>query len=831
MSHTSITTKPGKLSGGNKYFSKLHVRITLFILGTLLGALLLNMALSTLALEKIYTKSLLLEYSVLGRYHVQKIERALGFGKALSKFTGLPELFTDFHFKHPEIKEIFVYSSKNEPIYSLKEKPDQEAKVFLGDPLGEEESVVLKDDSYHLTFPIHGGNRHKKTLQGYAEIVLPEALIEEKLYEMLASNGKLLVLIAVSSALFLFLLVKFVIPTRGSRKSLKRFSLKSRALVITSLVLILSQVGFSYLSLSDFKTRYFSEIQAKCYSLGSLIKNDVDYLLGLGISIEKLIKIDTLLGQVLQNIPELSDIAIIDTEGKALYRAVVDDENIRNKLKEVIADPENLEPSPTQIALPLESKKATAGYVHMSISSKVIDNTIGDLLLDSITVVVVSLLVGFEFVFFLVALLLAGEQSEQSRKTASVQKTVSDLAVPTWAAIRTSAFLFAFAMALSMSFLPIYADQLYQPMAGLSREVIIGLPISAEMLCVAISLALCGTWVDYRGWLYPFILGVVITGAGTFFCGLAGTIYELLAARGCVGFGYGMALMATQSVIVNQSRAENRSRAVAGLEAGYFSGFISSTAVGGMLAEKIGYQGVFFVGSLLVLLSIMFVVLFLRKTKEAGKLPREARGQKEDSIGLYSGTYHLFKDRIFMGSLLLSAIPSALCLVGFLYFASPLLLDDLGVKQSNIARLMMPYGLCMVYVAPFINHWVDRFDNKLIPVTIGGGLGGVALISYFFLNSVVLYVVVLVLFALSCGLSYGARIATISNSLAVKRVGRGKALGIFNSLERVGNMAGPVVVGGMIATFGLASAISNLGAIYLIATVLFFIVARKTAAS
>jgi predicted MFS family arabinose efflux permease len=290
-----------------------------------------------------------------------------------------------------------------------------------------------------------------------------------------------------------------------------------------------------------------------------------------------------------------------------------------------------------------------------------------------------------------------------------------------------------------------------------------------------------------------------------------------------VGFGYGLALMATQSVVVNLTSLQNRSSAVASLEAGYFSGFISSTAVGGMLAEKIGYRGVFFVGSLLVVISIIFVLAFLMQTRKAGQQPAGAAVKKDAQIGVAG----LFTDRVFMGSLLLSAIPSALCLVGFLYFASPLLLAELGVKQSNIARLMMPYGLCMVYIAPMISRWVDGIQNKRIPVVMGGFLGGLALLSFLFLNSVALFVVVLVLFALSGGMSYGARISTISESPAVKAVGAGKALGVFNSLERIGNTAGPIAVGGMIGAFGLTAAISNLGIIYLLGTILFFVVARK----
>lgn len=815
------------------YFSSVPVRITLFVTGTLLGALFLNMALSILTLEKIYSKSLLSEYSVIGRYHIRKIERSLGFGKTLQKFTGMPKLIKAFQKNNPGITDIYIYSAQKDPLFHLNQPATRSNSVIFGEEIREQETVSIINRNYHLVFPIFGGSKFKRTFQGYAEIVLPESLIKDKIFAMIASNGKLLGVVGGISALVFFLMVVIVIPTKKKERRIYGISLKTRALIITSLILIMSQVAFSYFNLKDFRGRYFSEIQEKCRTLGSLVQTDVDYLLNLGIPVNKLIKIDKLLDEVLQSIPELSDIAIIDTTGEPLYRVVAEDEKIRNEIQEVVFDPGDSHSHPDRIVLPVSRKGTVSGYVHLNISNVGIARAIKDLVLDSATVVVVSLLVGFEFVFFMVAILIVGgKRGSRGDQTLIDFNPGQESKVPVRASIRTAAFLYAFAMALSMSFLPIYANALYQPIAGLSREIIIGLPISAEMLCVAISLVLSGYWLDRQGWFYPFITGVVITGIGMALCGFAETTLELILYRGCVGFGYGLALMATQSVVINLTRIQNRSSAVASLEAGYFSGFISSTAVGGMLAEKIGYPGVFFVGSLLVLMSIVFVVAFLMQTRQAGKQPVKAAVnpvktavKKEERTGITE----LFKDRVFMGTLLLSAIPSSLCLVGFLYFASPLLLADLGVKQSNIARLMMPYGLCMVYIAPMINRWVDGIKNKRIPVVLGGFLGGLALLSFFFLNSVFLFVIVLILFALSGGMSYGARISTISESRAVKAVGSGKALGVFSSLERIGNTAGPIAVGGMITAVGLTAAISNLGVIYLLGTILFFVVARKTA--
>ena len=90
-----------------------------------------------------------------------------------------------------------------------------------------------------------------------------------------------------------------------------------------------------------------------------------------------------------------------------------------------------------------------------------------------------------------------------------------------------------------------------------------------------------------------------------------------------------------------------------------------------------------------------------------------------------------------------------------------------------------------------------------------------------------MFVLILVLFSISGGMSYGARISFISESPTVQAVGVGKSMGTFNSLERIGNINGPIIVGGMITAVGLTSAISSLGMIYLVGTLLFFLLSRR----
>lgn len=95
------------------------LKISLFIAGALWFALFLNTALSILTLNKIYSKSLLSTYTVIGDYYVEKIQRSLKFGKSLDNFVGMDKLLTAMKEENPDIDQIFIYSSEKKYLFSL----------------------------------------------------------------------------------------------------------------------------------------------------------------------------------------------------------------------------------------------------------------------------------------------------------------------------------------------------------------------------------------------------------------------------------------------------------------------------------------------------------------------------------------------------------------------------------------------------------------------------------------------------------------------------------------------------------------------------------------
>ena len=116
------------------------------------------------------------------------------------------------------------------------------------------------------------------------------------------------------------------------------------------------------------------------------------------------------------------------------------------------------------------------------------------LLIAGITILLITILVMVECLLLYLHMLGKG----RSKKNRSQRYELGF--------VRPAMFLFLFAIDLSMSFLPLHMQSFDAELFGLSRDIVLGLPISAEFLCVGIFLLVAGVWMDRRGWHEPFFV-------------------------------------------------------------------------------------------------------------------------------------------------------------------------------------------------------------------------------------------------------------------------------------------------------------------------------------
>jgi hypothetical protein len=111
-------------------------------------------------------------------------------------------------------------------------------------------------------------------------------------------------------------------------------------------------------------------------------------------------------------------------------------------------------------------------------------------------------------------------------------------------------------------------------------------------------------------------------------------------------------------------------------------------------------------------------------------------------------------------------------------------------------------------------------------VLLGCTLGSMALLTFYFLSGIIAAVVAVFMFGLSSSFVLASQSAYALRLKVTQRLGEGKAIGIFRSTSRVGQMLGPLVFSSIILATNTKTGITYLGLAYLFTAVLFILFTR-----
>lgn len=802
-----------------------YTALRLKILGIAILLLILsqafNASLSISSFEKLYRNSLLSSYQVVASDLQRNVKTAIRFGKPIDKFVGMTRLMKEVKRNIPDLHNVSVLLPDGRVLYSLCEemvgsRMPEELKIDFGEreetsPDDTSSQVILSQNKYHILLPIKDVS---KKWVGTIDISFEQRLIIEKIKEIIRGNLKGLGLTTLISAIILACGLFLFISFKGGEKLQK-----IRIYMVLLIILGGVQIYYSASNTKDFRNNYLDITRAKTEQLGKLLKDDIEYLLSKGIRINRLFKIDVLMSEIIDATPEIGDMRILDKENHLLYLA--NTQGVVNLQREK-AKPSTIQKvemdGAFEVLLPLAREKETEGFLKVHLSREVIGAKIREMILDSVTVVTISLL----FLVELVILLLILFRKELAR-TDQGEPVVEDSNL--YGMVRPALFIFMFSMDLSISFIPLYMEKLYEPILGLSKDIIIGLPISLEMLCAGVMLVVSGIWMDRRGWREPFIVGIICCSLGAFLSGTAARGIEFIIARGIVGIGYGLTLMAAQGFVFGTTSSKNRAQGISILFAGVYAGSICGGAIGAMLAERISYAVVFFITAFGMVLPILFLITVMRRLPNQASRTSGPREMARDRTRL-SNFLRFISNRDIFSLLLFNSIPGALCLVGFLYYVTPIYLNRVGTSQSNIGRILMVFGFLMIYVSPFISRYVDRSENKKAYIILSGILSGLGLAVFYFFGGFLATALVILMIGLSSSFGISSRTAYVLNLRITQEIGVGEAMGAYRALERLGQVLGPLALGAAITSVGIERGVALVGAIFIVFT-LFFVIGAK----
>ena len=630
---------------------------------------------------------------------------------------------------------------------------------------------------------------------------------------------------------------------------------------VAVLALVAANAFLAWIALGAVETRLEPVIKDKAHVLARSIANDLYTAVSLDIPVEGLRGVDAYLEDLLTDHPEVAYLAVTDAEGKVLFSAEAG-EGVDVSSHPFAANAGAFVSigSDYNIAHPLVHGGTQVGHAMVGIDRRYVRNTMAGIFTDIGISLCVAILIVLELTLLVLSLTVARSiglmrrlmhaVSEGDFSASIASRGRDDLArvIDAMNGINTEInrrfralvaaggtverlregrvfaeagayrpvqvlragdvqyplFFFIFGVELSRPFFPLFVRDLYDPSLGIDASIAIAMPMSVWVVAMLFTTPLAPTLIRRLGTRNTLLLGMAPTSVGLIATAFATGFVELIAWRCVTAAGFGLV---TAAILVRLAiTAPERRRA---LNIGVFvtatgGGSICATAIGGILAERLGYENTFIVGATIVFVAMTITFGFL--SSEEGVGTRVGAPAHRRRLGIYGSPR-------FMTFMALSALPSRTVLTGFLFFLVPLYLDSLDFGGAAIGRTMMVYFLVLLVMNQAAALIADRFQNHGMLIVVGGISVAAGCLLFVSTTDALLLACGVALIGLGQSFVMTPQVAVLPTYFRseTEAFGTGPVTAAFRVVERAGSIAGPLLAGSIVAFAGLQHAGRLLG--------------------
>jgi len=368
--------------------------------------------------DKLYIEANVSKYRIIGKDLQRKLERGLLYGKSLQHFIDMDNLLQatkrlvvgrvvadsqtfnspDSMLK-PEDITISVANRYGKILYSdndqlISTTVPEKAIPNLAMQKSEKKksskaNYVKYENTYITTLPIADG---KDQTVGFVVISFEEKQIKAFLERMYQKSIKPVLIISVSGLILLIGLLSAFTPSGSKiqKKGKKRISLA----IFTVISAI--QISTSAFCTYDFKRHFLEVAHENNVILVEELKQDIEYLLGNGIRIDRMLGFENLLGKILSDTPEIKNITIYDRNNQPLYRAsakrVTDFQRSKDAYPEYVEATKPISDPEYNYTGHLKQRNYQNGAISINTSKDILFKKIAEISMDSLTVIVISIL-------------------------------------------------------------------------------------------------------------------------------------------------------------------------------------------------------------------------------------------------------------------------------------------------------------------------------------------------------------------------------------------------------------------------------------------------------
>ena len=604
----------------------------------------------------------------------------------------------------------------------------------------------------------------------------------------------LALVVVIGLTVLLFLTARFSFIEPGGK-------VQNRKFILVILVLLgFLQVVYGFLNYHTFRKAYLEVAHDSIAAISQVIRHNVNSVLEKGVPYTELYNIEEYFTGIIAAVPELESIQIYGDGKEPLYSA-----GRKEVIPETTADSAYAQTS--RLAGDLHGEQGT---LRMEISPGNIAGKLRNILLDTAVVLVVSFILMVEVTLFVILLLEKRISGSSVGLTRDRQKI---------SMIRYLSFLIFAAAFMSTTFIPVLMKSFYRPLMGLSQNIVLGLPLSAEMLFTALAAVGAGCSIDKTGCKPILIRGIILFGAGTLISALAGGPMTFIIARGIVGTGFGLVLTVLRTMVVSAQDALMKNQGIAAMNSGAFAGINCGIVVGAMLADRIGYSQVFFVAFALSIITWHAAGGYLENS-----IPQVAPS-KDDTV--QTSLKSIILDKNVLAFFLLVLIP--LSAVGmFLNYLFPIFADSMGASSSSIGRAFLINGLLIIYAGPLLSRYSEIYLGTRKSLMAALAITVLSILIFAGAGTLAAAYAAVILLGFADSFGVAAQNNCFFSMEAISHLSEGKAVAAFSIVGKLGQMLGPVAYGSA-AVLGMAAGTGVIAIAAVITFSLFALLNKNTA--
>lgn len=389
--------------------------------------------------------------------------------------------------------------------------------------------------------------------------------------------------------------------------------------------------------------------------------------------------------------------------------------------------------------------------------------------------------------------------------------------------VRFISFLIYFILNTPLFFIAIVMEKLLQEhgLFNMSTEIATGLPLTGQMLFLVIASGVGGTITDKMGWRPVFFGGVISMIAGCFISGISNMPLLFILGNCLLGFGLGLASLASQSLIFyakGLGQDYDTNEVLADFNSGSYAGANCGTLFGAMLYEKIGFSSTFFAA---IIICLCILLLVLRTIPNLKNTNLEAKNDEMSKLELVKS--------IFSFEIINYAVLVLLPIIIVTFFVAhffPIFADSQGLSSTTAGLGYMVQGVTVIYLGPVLTKIAIKYLKLKKTVVLSSliAFGGILIFAYS--PSISFAFIAIFFLGVSEAVGQSARVNYFLNMKTSKLLGEGKSLAIFSVFENLGTIAGPTIFA-LILTYNISYGMAVYGGISLILTIIFAIITLK----